>query len=173
MRALLPPPIFLLFAFAAWAAYEVLPALYPQPAPLSLSPAHSARPTEASAQIALPSWADKFSDTDRSRPLFTPTRRVPEPPRPVLQEPVTVPEPDPKPEPIAPPPPPPEPPNISYRGFVRTSTQVSALILDRLTGQERFVRQGDEIDGWRVEKVSEMQIDLSLQNHRAVVKLAP
>jgi hypothetical protein len=176
LRAFLPPPLFLLCVLAAWAAYEGLSALYPEPGQFShQSLSNSAADTKHDAQITLPSWTDDFSDQDRDHPLFTPKRRRPEPPKQEPQEPDPAPElsPDPEPMPAPPPPPPPEPPNISYRGFVRISTEVSALIMDKLTGDERFVRQGDEIEGWRVEKINQTQIYLSLKTHRAVVKLSP
>ncbi len=92
-----------------------------------------------------------------ARPLFSPSRRVPEI--------VSLPEVS-APEPVAPPPPPVEvpiiePPAISMIGILEDNGQLKALIKgeDR---DERWVAIGAEIDGWRVRQITPLSITLQL-----------
>lgn len=79
------------------------------------------------------------------RPLFSPTRREPEPPPLPTQ-----------------PPPVPAPPDAKVLGIVTTGGKSAALV--RISGVETRVQQGDTIGGWVVESIAQSGVGLRFED---------
>lgn len=113
--------------------------------------------------------AENYSDqiiAAQTRPLFSETRRLPTNTSspiaeiPLVQETVVQ---------EVKPPAPPDLPNFIYSGFVRSGTEVSALIRLVDSSEERWVRRGDSLQSWNVTKITEDIIQLEFAEHSIVV----
>lgn len=100
------------------------------------------------------------------RPLFSETRRKPEikpklvlPLEPAEDEFVEIEIEEPELEKKQPEAEPPIPPDFTYQGFVRSGENLIALVQNKQTSREKWVKIGDPLDGWTVTKVSEKQIE--------------
>jgi hypothetical protein len=96
---------------------------------------------------------DQLSAT-RERPLFSPSRRAPNPPV------VFVPPP-----PLQPPA---APPNLQLYGTIINADEALAIVFSSSTNRAARVRVGDEIGGWRVDKIEERKVVISLDERTAV-----
>jgi hypothetical protein len=94
---------------------------------------------------------DEFSAT-RDRPLFTRSRRPPA----ARIAPVA-----------AAPPPPPPPPKLALVGILVEAGAASAVVRGAPSEKAIHVHVGEEIDGWKVTRIAERQIELS-QGERSV-----
>jgi hypothetical protein len=86
----------------------------------------------------------------RDRPLFAPSRRPPPAAPPAVVRRV---------EPISPPP----PPSLVLFGIVADAEGARAIIRPSPTAPMVRVRLGEEISGWKVSKIEERQLVLTLQ----------
>jgi len=93
---------------------------------------------------------DEFAAT-RDRPLFTRGRR---PPAAAIAVPVAA----------TPPPPPPPPPKLALFGILVDAAGSSAVVRGAPSDKAIHVRVGDEIEGWKVARIGERQLVLSLDD---------
>ncbi|MGK9235958.1 hypothetical protein KXS07_29590, partial [Inquilinus limosus] len=84
-----------------------------------------------------------------ARPLFSPTRRGPQPPPPPAE---------------APPPPPPAaapPPSVTLQGVILAGDSTVALLRRDDTGEIVTARTGDDLSGWRIDRIEAGSVTLS------------
>lgn len=111
------------------------------------------------------------------RPLFSETRRIPEPE--FVEDPPEIPEPEPVFEEeivMEEPPIPPEPPMIIFKGFLRNGDQIQALLSlpensDRQSDGQ-WVTTGDIFLGWRVREISATIVQLEKQEFKYTVEIS-
>jgi hypothetical protein len=96
---------------------------------------------------------DRLSAT-RERPLFSPTRRRPAPPAPIVLAP-------------EPPPPPPPPPDVALFGIVMDGDEARAVVRASPADKIMRVRIGDDIGGWKVSQIEGRRLVLSLDDRIA------
>lgn len=100
----------------------------------------------------------------RDTPLFTPSRRRPEPPpAPVAEAP-----------PPPPPPaeePPPDPPSIKLSGVVQGPEGAVAFVRHEADGRGEQLRLGDQIDGWLVTAIEAGSLKLTLDGEERDYRL--
>lgn len=154
LRLLLPPPLVLVLACAV--GFEMLG--HEQPTTnVDLHTTWDAdieqNPPPAFTLMIPDDHGERLSALS-ARPLFSETRRPPEP-APLLEptEPLSVPEEGPEPDYFEDPPFI-EPPSVSYRGFMRIGDHATALVMDQNTGEERWMLQEDDLDGWILHSVT-------------------
>ena len=94
----------------------------------------------------------------RERPLFAPSRRAP----PVAAAPVAR-----RAEPVSPLP----PPSVVLFGIIADADGARAIIRAEPTGQVVRVRHGDDVGGWKVSKIEERELVLTLQGRSATFTL--
>lgn len=95
---------------------------------------------------------DEFAVT-RDRPLFTRGRRPPAPAASVAAE-SRLPE-------------PPAPPNMALFGTLVDDAGASAIVRGAPSDKVTLVHVGDQIHGWKIERIADRQIVLSLKDHSA------
>ena len=86
-----------------------------------------------------------------NRPLFEQSRRKPVPPEPARAA-----------EPAPPPPAPPvaEPANVTLIGTLLEASAARALVRIAPSNEERWIKQGDMVEGWLVEEIVERRLIL-------------
>ncbi|MVO18473.1 hypothetical protein GO984_21875 [Rhodobacteraceae bacterium CY05] len=104
------------------------------------------------------------------RPLFSETRREPAAISAPKEEPIIA-DVEPQETDIEEPPAMPLPPQLEYRGFMKSSSSIRALLSDIQTGEENWVSKGDVISQWRVAKVSNIQVHLQLEDFVHIVEI--
>jgi len=82
------------------------------------------------------------------RPLFSPTRRGPQPPPPMVEA-------------AAPPPPPAAPPALKVQGVILAGDRTVALLRRDDTGEMLTAHPGDDVSGWHVERIEPGLVTLS------------
>lgn len=91
---------------------------------------------------------DQLSAT-RDRPLFTPSRRAPQP---LIVSSV---------RPPAPPPPPTPPPKIELQGTILNADDSLAVVVSSADNQTMRLRLGDEVGGWKVIVIDQRKLVLA------------
>ncbi|MGK9167962.1 hypothetical protein KXR53_16765 [Inquilinus limosus] len=121
------------------------------PAMVRAGGAQAALPPEAPAAESRPvPTAPELSALTETvaRPLFSPTRRGPQPP-PVVEA-------------AAPPPPPPTPPPaVTLQGVILAGDSTVALLRRDDTGEIMTARPGDDLSGWHVDRIEAGSVTLS------------
>lgn len=122
---------------------------------LVFSAARAEEPERATAALANPVAAQSLDQLSMTldRPLFSPSRRRPPAPPPVVQAP-------------APPAPPAPPPDLVLFGVVMDGEGARAVV--RAGADKRLLRAqiGDEIDGWKVAQIEGRKVVLASQDGR-------
>lgn len=156
--------ILLAVAIVAVPASLLLPedepaAVAARPAPTAASLADDPVPVpDAPAEPAVLAPLEALTDTI-ARPLFSPTRRPAPPPEPPPPE--IVPPPPPEPVAVAPPTPPVPLTELVVSGIV-VSPEGALVVLRPLGGGPSVIaREGDEVGGWRVERIEPTAVHLS------------
>lgn len=143
------------------------------------------RLTEQSADPALPDAQSAGSDlmlpppsdveaaveVFTIHPLFAEGRKTPEP---LASEPAPLPEPEPVPvEPVEKPAEvqPPEPPQLLLIGMMETEGRRRVLIRDLVSGEERWIAEGDVIGDWTLAKITQDGIRLEVEGAETTFNL--
>lgn len=100
----------------------------------------------------------------RDRPLFTPSRRAPQPPAAVEQEP------EPEPETATAPPPAPQP-NLRLAGVIEGPEETVAVVEDMGSNTVSQLRLGDMLDGWLVTAIDSSSLRLTLGEQEGEYRL--
>ncbi|HET6374659.1 MAG TPA: hypothetical protein VFF88_01285, partial [Methylocella sp.] len=123
-------------------------------------------PLEKGAQ-ANPLWSVPLSalTATRERPVFSPSRRAPQPPA----------EPEPVADAAPPPPPPPEPetPSLTLMGTVINEPESLAIIHDDKTNTTVRVHTGESVSGWVLVSVEPGTMTLEKNSQTATVTMPP
>ncbi|GLK54003.1 hypothetical protein JOD31_001170 [Methylopila capsulata] len=100
----------------------------------------------------------------RDRPLFTPSRRAPQPPAAVQAEP------EPEPETATAPPPAPQP-NLRLAGVIEGPDETVAVVEDMGSNTVSQLRLGDMLDGWLVTAIDSASLRLTLGEQEGEYRL--
>ena len=115
-------------------------------------------------------YADQLRQV-AERPLFSETRRIPEPE--FIEDPAEVMDPEPTFEEkiiIEELPAPPDPPALVFKGFVRNGDEIQVLLGLPEHSEEQWVSKGDVLFEWRVQEVSEISIRLERDGFEHIVE---
>ena len=128
--------------------------------PTGGSNAAAADPAAADPAAANPVAAQPLPrlSATRERPLFSPSRRPPAAPPPTVVV-------------RAEPTPPPPAPSLTLFGVVADQDGAHAVVRTASADRTVRVRIGDEIEGWKVEKIESRRLVLSLDGRSAVFTL--
>ena len=143
------------------AALSVLPVAASAQEPAEDDPAPSAADPALNPLSAL--GADSLS-AFRDRPLFTPSRRAPQPPAAVEAEPAPEPE-------IATAPPPAPQPNLRLAGVIEGPEETVAVVEDLGSNTVSQLRLGDMLDGWLVTAIEADALRLTLGEQEGEYRL--
>jgi len=107
------------------------------------------------------------------RPLFSETRRLPEPEPVEIPQEIVEPQYGPKDEiTITEPPVPPVAPALVLKGFVRYGEDMQALLGLMEASEEQWVSIGDVILGWRVQEISESFVRLEKDGFEHIAEIS-
>lgn len=123
----------------------------------------SAPPAEAALNPLSALGADSLS-AFRDRPLFTPSRRAPQPPAAVE------PEPEQEAETATAPPPAPQP-NLRLAGVIEGPEETVAVVEDMGSNTVSQLRLGDMLDGWLVTAIDPSSLRLTLGEQEGEYRL--
>ena len=133
-------------------------------APVDVAPGRWTPPETPGRGTTAPSQraANIYAET-LNRPVFFKERRpyMPPPPPPPPPAPMVAVAPPPPPPPALPPPPPPPDPEFVLAGVAITAEMKRAYLMSKSDAEGVWVREGEEIQGWRVGDITEAGIALS------------
>ncbi|WP_020188163.1 hypothetical protein [Methylopila sp. 73B] len=125
------------------------------------------RPAPPAAEAALNPLSALGADSlsaFRDRPLFTPSRRAPQPPAAVEAEP------EPEPETVTARPPAPQP-NLRLAGVIEGPEETVAVVEDMGSNTVSQLRLGDMLDGWLVTAIDSSSLRLTLGEQEGEYRL--